>query len=194
MEGRHPFFFEEKMRLGTINARFCRLVSYKLYVLMKKYFLSVMICFFGMGVSDLIAQSAIPEPPCIVYRTRKNYDRNVAVILSDDGSRIVSYPHPSDVYSRGEICYPVKLSRKMLLDRRGIGPHVAFLSITYEEYSKLKEVPDMEQLMAWIIDKDPLVKMYRCRFPNADQRIAELKKMLRKGCPDCSVLVDKKKK
>ena len=147
-----------------------------------------MLLLCGIPATELMAQVGIPEPPCIIYKTKHNYDKQVAVTLSADKSKIVSYPHPRDVFKNGTLCEPVRLAKKFRLDRRGINPNVAFLSITYEEYSQLKSAPTIQELESMIIDRDPLLKMYRCNFPDAENRIGELKKMIRKGCKDCQEL------
>ena len=127
------------------------------------------------------AQAGMAEPPCVVYKTKKNYDRNVAVELSEDRTHIVSYPHPRDVYTGGTLCTPVRLARNFRLDRRGIGPHVAFLSVTYEEYSQWQEPPSVEKLESLIIDRKPLKKMYRCPNPNPEHPEEALNTAIRKG-------------
>jgi hypothetical protein len=48
------------------------------------------------------------------------------------------------------------------LDTKGIGKNVAFLKLTYEEYSKLDNVPTLVELYNMIIDKDPLTEMCDC--------------------------------
>ena len=82
-------------------------------------------------------QNSVPSPPCIVYKTKSDYSKNIPVILSDDQTRIVSYPDVKDVYFKGNLAYPTVLNDGFLLDNRGIGPNVAFLSVTYEQYSKM---------------------------------------------------------
>ncbi|MBP5614922.1 MAG: hypothetical protein J6X35_12360 [Bacteroidales bacterium] len=149
---------------------------------MRKQMLLLLLCGLAFAPDFCIAQSGMPEPPCIIYKTRKNYDANVAVGLSEDKSRIVSYPHPKDVFTRGELCTPLKVARRYRLDRRGIGPNTAFLSITYEEYSKLEKAPSIEELEAMIIDRNPFKKMYRCPISNPEQCLDELNKLIRKGC------------
>lgn len=155
---------------------------------MKKFLIASLLLFCGLQAEELFAQSFMANPPCIVYKTKQNYDKNVAVILSADKQKIVSYPHPRDVYRNGSLCEPVRLARKFRLDRRGIGPNVAFLSVTYEEYSKLKSAPSIQELEAMIIDRNPIKKMYRLDFPDAENRIKELNKKIKKGCKDCEVL------
>ncbi len=100
--------------------------------------------------------------PTIVYKTTQDYARYVPVILSADGSEIVSYPGPSDVFFRDTLAYPTPLERGYLLDNRGIGPNVAFLDITYEAYSRLEKGLSADELMAHIQDKAPLVECYDC--------------------------------
>jgi hypothetical protein len=103
-------------------------------------------------------------------------------MLSADKTQIVSYPHPRDVFTRGELCTPVRLARKFRLDRRGIGPDVAFLSITYEEYSRLEKAPSLSELDSMIIDRNPIKKMYRCNVPAPEQNLDELNRQIRKRC------------
>ncbi len=101
-------------------------------------------------------------PQAIIYKTKKNYDKLVPVILSEDKSKIVSYPHPSDVSIDNKFLYPTKLNKGYLLDNKGINKNVAFLNITYEEYSKLKTTPSLKELFSMILDKDPLTEIYNC--------------------------------
>jgi hypothetical protein len=103
-----------------------------------------------------------PGSSVLVYKTKADYSKNVPVILSADKSKIVSYPHPTDVKPGGKFQYPLHLKDGYLLDNRGISENVAFLKLTYEEYSKMTEAPPLKDLYAMIIDKDPLVQMCNC--------------------------------
>ena len=116
----------------------------------------------GSAGNSMTGTVGISSPPCIVYRTRTDYSGNVPVILSDDRSRIVSFPDIKDIYFNGALSYPTRLTDGYLLDNRGIGPMVAFLSYTYEDYSRLAATPSVHELMNHIIDKDPLSEMYHC--------------------------------
>ena len=100
--------------------------------------------------------------PCIIYKTRADYSKNVPVTLSGDKSKIVSYPDRKDVYFQDQLAYPTELEKGFLLDNRGIGPDVAFLDFTYEEYSSLEQTPSAGELMNHILDSDPLLQMYQC--------------------------------
>lgn len=99
-------------------------------------------------------------PKIIIYQTKKDYSKLVPVMLSDDKKTIVSYPDIRDVYYNGSLAYPTPLHQGFLLDNRGINGNVAFLNLSYEEYSKLAKTPTSEELMKMIIDKDPISKMY----------------------------------
>jgi hypothetical protein len=102
------------------------------------------------------------QAPCIIYKTRSDYSKNVPVTLSKDKSTIVSYPDIKDIYYDGKLSYPVELEQGFLLDNRGIGPDVAFLGYTYEEYSKLLQTPSTGEMMKRLLDADPLLEMYSC--------------------------------
>lgn len=116
-----------------------------------------------------------PAPPALVYKTRADYTQLVPVLLSEDKTEIVSYPHPSDVSSRP---VPTQLADGYLLDNRGIGKNVAFLKLTYDEYSKLGEVPKLTELYDLIIDKDPLTELCNCgnkkAIKNPEEELNEL--------------------
>lgn len=101
-------------------------------------------------------------PRAVIYKTTKDYSDFVPVIMNDDRTKIVSYPAPTDVYYKGVLAKPTPLKDGYWLDNRGISKNVVFTSYTYEEYSKLKEVPSMKELMSKIIDTHPLVALYHC--------------------------------
>ena len=107
------------------------------------------------------------EKPILVYKTKANYNNLVPVILSDDKTEIISYPHPDDIKTGNKYSIPVILHNGYLLDQRGIGKNVAFLNITYEEYAKLKEIPTIKDLYHLIVDKDPLIELCNCGSKNA---------------------------
>ena len=105
----------------------------------------------------------IPGPKVIIYQTKADYSHNVPVTLSDDRKSIVSYPHPRDLIIDGKLATPTQLHNNYLLDNRGININVAFLTYTYEEYSKLPNAPVPDELMKMILNKKPLKKMYICK-------------------------------
>ncbi|MDD2631159.1 MAG: hypothetical protein PHX39_00725 [Bacteroidales bacterium] len=130
-------------------------------------------------------------PQTFIYKTKHDYTKFVPILLSDDKSEIVSYPHPRDVFYKGDLAYPTELKGGYLLDNRGINSNVAFLNITYEDYSKLESAPPLEELEAMILDKNPLVEMYNCgnrfTFKNG---ASDLNKLIENnGLEDCKCLV-----
>ncbi len=101
-------------------------------------------------------------PPTIIYKTKGDYHQNVPIILSPDKSSVASFPGPGDLFFNDGLALPIQLDDGWLLDVRGINENVAFLDITYADYSKLTSAPGVEQLMEMILDADPLIAMYHC--------------------------------
>ena len=104
----------------------------------------------------------VPGPKAIIYQTKEDYSKLVPVILSNDKNTIESYPDVKDVYFNGSLAYPTRLHKGYWLDNRGIGKNVAFLSVTYEEYSKLPKTPSPEELIMMITETQPIINMYSC--------------------------------
>ena len=105
--------------------------------------------------------------PTIVYKTSSDYNNLVPILLSDDKTEIVSYPHPTDLKVESGYPLPTFLNNGYLLDNRGINKNVAFLKMTYEEYSKLQNSPTLKELYSLIIDKNPLTELCDCGNRNS---------------------------
>ena len=111
------------------------------------------------------AHNKTTGPPMIIYRTSKDYSQNVPVTLSDDGTKIISYPAPSDLKINGNFVYPTSLGNGYGLDNRGLNEHTAFLDMTYEDYSNAPEAMlNPIELYNRVIDKRPFVKIYTCNL------------------------------
>lgn len=135
-------------------------------------------------------------PPTLVYKTKANYDSLVPVILSEDKTAILAYPHPVDLRLDGDETpnmagnhpYPIVMENGYLLDRKGIGKDVAFLKMSYREYAALEKAPSLQALKEMILDKDPLLELCDCgnrqAFTDAERQINKLIvfKKLRKEC------------
>lgn len=106
----------------------------------------------------ILTGSSHARPSAIVYRTSRDYSRNVAVTLDATRTRIASYPDPADV--RNGSATPLNLGNGYWLDRRGIGPSTAFLDITYDEYAALTKAPSPDSLISHVIDSAPFTDMY----------------------------------
>ena len=140
---------------------------------------------------DKIVLSFKDGPQTFIYKTKQDYNKFVPIAMSDDKSKIISYPHPKDIFYKGDLAYPTELEGGYLLDNRGISSQVAFLNITYEAYSKLEKAPSLEELNEMILDRSPLVVLYNCgnrfTFKNG---IADLNRLIESnGLKDCKCLV-----
>ncbi|MGN0213300.1 MAG: hypothetical protein ACI4AH_00650 [Muribaculaceae bacterium] len=131
---------------------------------------------------------AAAMPAAIVYKTRADYRDKVPVNIDGRTGQITGYPDPCDLHPG---VTPLPLTDGYLLDRRGITPTVAFTSYTYEEYSALKSVPSREQLKQRIIDRTPLVAMYRLPMSatDAEADTAKVNQIIRNGFAGCTSLI-----
>lgn len=130
-------------------------------------------------------------PHAMVYKTKKDYSKNVPVTLNEDKTAIVSYPDPVDIFYNGTFAYPTQLENGYLLDNRGIGPNVAFLDYTYQEYSELKKVPEMKILTNRIIDSNPLLELWDCGTRKQSKVEIEIyNTLIRNKFPDCRQMIN----
>jgi hypothetical protein len=120
----------------------------------------------AQGTSSSDTGTGASSPHTLVYRTSTDHADHVPVLLSDDKTRIISYPHPNDLKTGNGYPVPTSLGKGYLLDNRGIGLNVAYLSMTYAQYAALDQAPSLETLEASIIDRDPLVEMCECARRN----------------------------
>lgn len=105
---------------------------------------------------------AFGQKPTIVYKTKADYRDKVPILLSEDGKTVLSYPAPNDLFIGDELAQPIELYDGYLLDRRGIGPRVAFLDISYMAYARLPKAPSLKDLMGMLLETDPLTACYDC--------------------------------
>lgn len=113
-------------------------------------------------VSIFVPDMKVPGPPTMVYKTKKDYNNLVPIILSEDKTTVISYPHPVDLASGDGYLLPTGLNNGYLLDNKGINKDVAFINMTYESYAKLKEAPSKDELLGMVVDKDPLAELCNC--------------------------------
>lgn len=125
---------------------------------------------------------ASTSPVVYIYKTKADYSHQVPVMMDDSRTRILSYPAPGDLKVGDVLRLPTPLTNGYLLDNRGIGPNVAFLTYTYEEYSKLPAAPSMEDLMANIAEKYPLLEIRACgRRADYKDIVSELNEKISEG-------------
>jgi len=131
---------------------------------------------------EVLANVAVTGPPVIIYKTKADYYDKVPVILSDDKSKVVSYPGARDLYIGDKLALPTRLHKGFLLDNRGINENVAFLNISYEKFTMMQRVFTAGQLYDMILDKDPLTEMYNCgKKSKFKDEVAELNVIIDKG-------------
>lgn len=131
---------------------------------------------------EMVKAQYTAGPPTLVYKTRKDYSNNVPVMLSDDKTKILSYPDPKDLSAETGYPKPAKLKKGYLLDKRGIGINVAYLNMTYAQYAALPKVPSQEELMKMVIDKDPLTELINCGNRYAFKNVTDdLNALIRSG-------------
>lgn len=110
----------------------------------------------------LFGDSAVSSLPILIYKTKRDYNNLVPILLNDDKTQIISYPDPKDIKVGSDFFLPTSLQKGYLLDNKGIGLNVAFLKYTYEEYSNLKTLPTLQELYNNIKDKNPLIELCDC--------------------------------
>jgi hypothetical protein len=141
----------------------------------------LMALMFSCKASKVSQEPAGALAPVMVYKTKADYSQLVPVTLNETGDKIVSYPAPSDLYTRGILAVPVQLNKGYLLDVRGIQPHSAFTSYTYEAYSQLESAPSVQELIDSIVDPDPFVELYDCGNRSQYKSLEkDLNKLIRK--------------
>lgn len=145
----------------------------------------------GTDSKEMIRESSpsADRPSTVVYKTTRDFSDYVPVIMDENQERIVSYPAPTDIYYKGQLAKPTALADGYWLDNRGINEHVAFLSYTYEEYSRLGEVPDIQLLESRIMERYPLLEMYDCgKRVRGGNEVEELNLLIKNGFPGCRKL------
>ena len=131
--------------------------------------------------------------PIIIYKTRGDYRELVPIQLSNDGKTIVSYPSRYDLGEPGAFSTPLLLDAGYLVDRRGVGPHSAFLKLTYDEYYALPNDPSVAELLGWVIDREPFTFFAVCdqRYFSAKSK-EEFERYIAEGMPGANVLITTK--
>ncbi len=125
----------------------------------------------------------MPGPPIIIYKTKKDYSAFVPVGLSEDKTKISSFPDPGDVVRAdgGKMRKPTELPNGYWLDNKGIGPDSAFLSISYETYAEYDTVPEVAMLWDHMLDSDPFTEMYNCGLRDDDAVLEEIYSLVTEG-------------
>jgi len=138
-------------------------------------------------------EAAVPGPALKLYQLHGDWHNNVPVTLSEDGSRIVAYPSPTDVRKMEK---PVKLTEGWWMDVRSIGNNTAFLDWEMKDYGALKKTPSLEEMMSHIASKKPFVRLYECgvRDKTKDQAAEFMKRINGDKLTGCKCLEGPEKK
>jgi hypothetical protein len=114
----------------------------------------------------------------IVYKTKKDYRKNVPVKMNDEKTKIVAYPSPKDLFYKDKLAFPIALKNGYLLDNRGVSKNSVFIDMTYGDYSKLDQAPLLSDMLNMVIDKNPFIEIYslgsRARFKDEVKEINEI--------------------
>jgi hypothetical protein len=150
--------------------------------MVKKYITIVAAMMLAITASSFQGHKIAVSPQTIIYKTKADYSKYVPVTLSEDKSKIVSYPDPKDVYYNGSLAYPTALAKGYWLDNRGIGLNSAFIKLTYEEYAQLPQAPSPAELYKMIIDKKPFTRIYNLgsRYKYKDA-VTEINRIIESG-------------
>lgn len=131
---------------------------------------------------EVVVGNAAVSAPVMIYKTSKDYFNYIPIALSDDKSKVVSFPGITDIKMGEEYRTPVRLNNGYLLDKQGVNKNIAFIKYTYEEYANLDKTPTANQLFDMIIDKDPLTELYFCGSENKfDDKVKELNEVIDSG-------------
>jgi hypothetical protein len=134
-------------------------------------------------------RAAAPHVPLLIYKTRNDYSQNVPIILSENKQIIEQYPAPKDLKKGDVLALPDALPNGYWLDNRGVNARVAFLKYTYAEYAALNNAPTLEELLAAILDANPIVELYSCgNRLRMDNPLAEAKRIVLEGFKNCERL------
>lgn len=150
----------------------------------------IVVCFLFVLIlgSFIFTQTsfAVSEPSHPVYKTKIDYFDLVPIGLSEDKTKVISYPWPGDIFYQGQLAYPTKLNKDYLLDTRGIWIDTAFLNVNYEDYSQMR-TPSPKELLEMVKDKSPFVEFYDCGSKN----VKEINKIIDESKleTECKILV-----
>ena len=129
--------------------------------------------------------SALPKAK--IYKVNPYYVDKVAVSMSPDKSRLISFPAPSDVT---DATSPVGLIDGYYLDCQGIGINTMFLQWTRHEYNRMSQTPSKAQIMEAILPASYIEEIIELPLTTslALSDTATVNNMIREGLPGCKVI------
>lgn len=139
----------------------------------------------AIGVGRVLRPStgspAMAYPKATAFKMSGDYADNVAIGMDGNG-QITYYPAPTDI---SEGSKPIEIGGGWWLNRQGIGADAVFTRYTFDEYSKLKAVPSLEELKAAVIPGAKVTMMEQLPFNigEAPSHLSEIKEYLEKKSP-----------
>lgn len=115
-------------------------------------------------------------PKATAFKMSGDFADNVAVSVGSDG-QLTYFPAPSDISASSA---PTSLGDGWYLNNQGLGENSVFTKYTFEEYSKLPEVPSVEQLKAAIIPGAKVTDMIQLPYniSEARENVARIKEYI----------------
>jgi hypothetical protein len=139
-----------------------------------KIIIAVLVFFTACKNTSEVSLPHCPGGPVVICKTKKDYSDKVSVVLSSDKKEIVAYPGPTDVVHQK----PVQLANGYFLQRM---PGNAFLSLSIEEYMNVEHSYTPEQLLSYVIDKNPYKEKYECCHVLNNMDTTAVNKFIREG-------------
>jgi hypothetical protein len=122
-------------------------------------FIVTALLFLSVSNSACYKDNITPDDDLIIYKIDPAYADKVAIQLSDDKKRIISYPAPGY-----EISQPViLLKNNYRLNGNIRGPNTAYISLNFEQYDTFFNSPHentVDTLMKLILDDDPFIEYW----------------------------------
>jgi C-terminal processing protease CtpA/Prc len=85
---------------------------------------------------------------------------------------------------------PYPLPKGYWLENQGIGPDVAFLDYTYEQYAAFSAAPPISTLKQKIREANPLLEMWDCGLRDTFSHLTtDVTNLVLKGFPACTPLI-----
>lgn len=115
-------------------------------------------------------------PMATAFRMSGDYADHVAITIVN--GNITYFPAPTDITDSSK---PISLGNGWWLNRQGISANSVFTRYTFEEYSKLRQVPTVKELKASVIPGARVTEMYTLPYSisEASSHISEIREILK---------------
>ena len=129
---------------------------------MKQYILLIVFSFNLLACKKHHSEGGFPIPRkhAIIYKYKKDYEKNVCVGMDQTKTKILVFPGGSDPGSDTSSSNHITMSNGYILEWGAFsyGYNSAYLSITRKEWNN-RTIP-IDSIKNYIIDKDPFIEYY----------------------------------